>query len=128
MPEGRHGLIWIGEHHYSNPHEFLAEASRMGVSRKIKAVPKGFELGKTHVYLAHRFAVPTGALDDKGRPVMGPGVFSTFMPTGIDLVIADKDQVPAKAEKLAEQYGARVIQVVKAETAAPEAQTELPLH
>jgi hypothetical protein len=126
MPEGRHGLVWIGEAHYKCPSDFLAEAHRMGVSRKIKAVPKGFELGKTTVYLAHRFAVPTGAIDDKGQPVMGPGVFSTFCPTGIDLVIADAEKVPEKAEKLAEKYGARVIQVVKAQEAGDQA--ELPLH
>lgn len=145
MPEGRHGLVWIGETHYKGPGDFLSEAHRMGVSRKIKAIPKGFELGKTHVYLAHRFAVPnprlqrlaagemsglsTGeATELLNEPPRLPGVFSTFMPTGIDLVIADAENVPAKAEKLAEQYGARVIQVVKAEAVAPEAQTELPLH
>ena len=133
MPEGRHGLIWIGEMHYKTPQAYLEEAQKMGLSRKLKAVPKGFKLGETVVYLAHRFAVPNPKL--KGfsagalavvpgdatellkEPPMLPGVFSTFMPTGIDLVVADAEHVPERAAKLAEQIGdgARVIQVVQAE-------------
>ncbi len=129
MPEGRHGLIWIGEKHYKAPQEFLAEARKMGLSRKIKTVPKNFRLGETIVYLAHRCAVQTV---EHGTPLgdvqkMLPGVFSTFMPTGIDLVVADAENVPEKAEKLAEQYGARVIQVVRAPESNP-AQVELPLN
>ncbi len=124
IPEGRHGLIWIGERFYKKPQDFLDESNRMGVSRKIKTVPKGFELGVTFVYLAHRFAVPTGEVDDAGNPKMGPGVFSTFKPTGIDLVVADANQMPEKAERLSKQYGARVIQVVHGDGVAE--QLELP--
>lgn len=119
-PEGRHGLVWVGEGHYPTPEQFLEESRRMGVSRKIKAVPKGFELGKTVVYLAHRKAVPyVDEAEDlkRGGDVVGPtgwkaGVFSVFRPTGIDLVIDDERNVPERALKLAEQHGARIVKVV----------------
>jgi hypothetical protein len=136
MPEGRHGLIWIGEKFYPTPADYLAEARKMGLSRKIKAVPKGFKLGETVVYLAHRFAALKEKLDEHGNSVLDkhgepllngvPGVFATFRPTGIDLVVADADKVPEKAEKLAEQYGARVIQVVRSDQVQP--QPDAPLN
>src|SRR3990167_9422376 len=78
VPEGRHGLIWVGEGHYGTPAEFMAEARRMGVSRKIKAGPKGLELGKTIVYLAHRHT-PLKEIDvETGEAKRGPAIFSVF--------------------------------------------------
>jgi len=136
IPEGKHGLIWIGEGHYPTPEDFLAEARRMGLSRKIGALPKGFELGKTVVYLAHRKAIKvrpvldlasTPAPDNEDGPcIMSqvsktldepsflPGIFATFKPTGVDLVIADAEAVPERATKLAEQVGdgARIVKVI----------------
>ncbi len=124
IPEGRHGLIWIGEAHYPTPEGFLLEARRMGLSRKIGALPKGFKLGETVVYLAHRKAVAPAAgyvgSDDADAIVeqqFRPGIFATFKPTGVDLVIADENAVPEKAEKLAERIGdgARIVRVVAKE-------------
>jgi len=129
VPEGKHGLIWIGEKFYGTPEEFMLESRRMGVSRKIQKVPKGFELGKTWVYLAHRLTrlgdaevagLIEGQVDDKGEAVRGPAVFTVFKPTGIDLVIADENNVPEKVERMVEQYGARVIRVVPREPAEVE--------
>jgi hypothetical protein len=120
MPQGRHGLVWIGEAHYPTPESFLKEARTMGVSRKIKAVPNGFVLGQTVVYLAHRKAVEgpgDGTVDEDGRPknAFKPGVFSVFRATGIDLVINDEDAIPEKAMKLAERHGARIVKVIPEE-------------
>ena len=53
----RCGLIWIGEQHYKTPQEFMREAAKMGVSRRITAVPRDFEIGETWVLLGHRKAV-----------------------------------------------------------------------
>lgn len=142
IPEGRHGLIWIGEAHYPTPEDFLLEAQRMGLSRKIGALPKGFKLGETVVYLAHRKAVSVavrvgvgqtlhfssdGSTEpvlvnedgtrEKPEPSFRPGIFATFKPTGVDLVIADENAVPEKATKLAEKIGdkARIVRVVPKE-------------
>ena len=71
----RCGLIWIGEQHYKTPGEFMREAAKMGVSRRITAVPRDFEVGETWVLLGHRKAVEKacsecGDLPEPGNPDM----------------------------------------------------------
>ena len=57
LPMGRVGLIWVGEKFYPTPQDFCAEAEKMGISRRIPAVPNDFVLGETWVWLAHRKAI-----------------------------------------------------------------------
>lgn len=47
------GLLWIGAEHYDRPEAFNDEAARLGISRRIRAIPRGFEVGKSWVFLAH---------------------------------------------------------------------------
>lgn len=49
----RVGLLWVGEQFYPTPEAFAKEANEMGVSRRITTIPRGFELGKTWVFMAH---------------------------------------------------------------------------
>lgn len=102
----RAGLIWIGEQHYDTPQAFMREAARMGISRKIAAIPNGFEVGEHAIFLAHR----------KCRKVDGEweaGVFMAFKPTHIDLVIHDPDRVPDKAINIAKELGEDKVRIVK---------------
>lgn len=50
---GRAGLLWIGEKFYKTPAEFLREAADMGISRRISAIPRGFNILRTWILLAH---------------------------------------------------------------------------
>lgn len=93
-PDGKHGLLWIGNQFYT-PEEFIAEASVQGISRRISAVPRGFELGKTVVYLAH---VKAGrAIDTEDhrqtslfeQEVAVPAVFYVFIPERIEKIVTD---------------------------------------
>ena len=120
MPAGRHGLLWIGEGFYKTPADFVREATRLGISRKISAIPKDFVLGETWVYLAHRFAYPNA--DPEGKS--GPGVFTAFKPSRVDLVIDDENNIPERAVKLAEELGdgARIVRVERAQQ-----QLQLPM-
>ena len=109
---GRAGLIWVGERFYKTPAEFQAEASTLGISRRITAIPRGFELGKTWVMLAHPKAVPGSHADEEtlagygdavaeGRlteqeaidictkPVMTPGIFLVFKPSRIEQIVTE---------------------------------------
>jgi hypothetical protein len=148
MPEGKHGLLWIGGGYYKKPIDFMMEAQRMGISRKLPAVPRDFVLGETVVYLAHREAVsplvcsPGSSIPcvPKGTPRNAdgtvkdlPGIFTVFKPTGIDLVIEDENNVPERAQKLQERLqkqldegkGSGEVQLVKVIPVGEQA--DLPL-
>lgn len=134
----RAGLIWVGEKFYKTPEAFMDEAAAMGVSRRIKAVPRGFELGKDWVYLAHRKAIPV--IDDQvlGEvPVNGgggegfakavvetnpettklaysPGVITLFKPTAIEYVVKG-DETDEEISAL-EERGIQPVKVVNTES------------
>ena len=80
---GRAGLLWIGEGFYPTPRAFLEEATRMGISRRITAVPRDFQRGRTWVLCAHRSAIAPAA------PGADPtaAVFTLFRPTAVEYVI-----------------------------------------
>ncbi len=109
----RAGLIWVGNKYYS-PQTFAREAQEQGISKKVAAVPNGFEIGEHFIFLAHNHAVPN--LDDSDNPT-SPGVFMVFRPQRVDLVIDSADKIPDRARSIAERLGdkARLIQVIEGE-------------
>jgi hypothetical protein len=92
-PVGKVGLLWIGGQFYPMPAHWIREAQRLGISRRISAVPKNFKLGETFVFVAHREAIPTG----DGKYV--PAVFHVFKPQAIEYVVKD-DDTPEKLDAL----------------------------
>lgn len=46
-------IMLVGAGNYKTPHDFMDEARQMGISKRIPFIPKGLELGKTVLYLAH---------------------------------------------------------------------------
>lgn len=99
----RVGLIWIGTQFYPNPNSFQVEAAELGVSRRIHTIPRGFEVGKTWVFLAHpkvKENPPTKPGDDV---TWTPGVFRIFKPERIEKIITesqsqDKDEMAKLAK------------------------------
>jgi hypothetical protein len=85
----RAGLIWIGKAHYKTPAHFSLEATNMGISRRIPAVPRGFVVGKNWVFLAHPEVVP--GINEEGDEVLMPAVFTIFRPTAIELIVTDTE-------------------------------------
>lgn len=83
----RSGLIWIGKAHYPTPDHFDLEAETMGISRRISAVPKGFVVGRTWVFLAHPEAV--SGFGEGGEQVMLPAVVKAFRPTAIEKIVTE---------------------------------------
>lgn len=117
---GRFGLLWIGEAFYPTGDDFMAEAARQGVSRRISAVPKDFEVGKTWVMMAHRKAikgseivVATEESEDGLETVettWTAGIVTCFRPTAIEMILRQSD---ATAERIAkeEKRGISVVAV-----------------
>jgi hypothetical protein len=126
--EGRKaGLIWIGEKFYATPREFSVEAAAMGVSRRISVVPKDLVLGETWVALAHPKACDTHECEHGVKTISGaecedcpdglpvavinPGVFTMFLPTGIEYIVKG-DETEEELDRL-EERGFKLVRVVK---------------
>jgi hypothetical protein len=80
----RVGLLWVGAEYYPTPNDFTNEIARMGVSRRIRAVPKGIELGRTWVWFAH----PKVWFNVETNKWIG-GVFSCFRPRRIEQIVTE---------------------------------------
>ena len=115
----RAGLVWIGEKFY-DPDEWQAESEQMGVSRRIPAVPKGFEIGVHWVFVAHRKAVsaPCGCeYKDECELCRGvgwrmkPAIIQLFRPHRIEYVIKPDDP-PPKLERLVKR-GITLVNVIR---------------
>ena len=113
----RAGLLWVGGQFYATPGEFVAEAGRLGLSRRIAAIPRGFCVGETWVLLAHRQVVagPDGARQ--------PAIFAAFRPEAIEYVVK-ADDPPAKLKALAGR-GVTLVRIER--TAGPADEAAMPL-
>lgn len=153
VPPERAGLLWIGESFYKSPQEWLDEARRMGVSRRLSTIPRDFVLGETWVFVAHRKGIPvpchecegTGSIVTKrtdGTPLStlfeeaeeceacdGTGlvteaaIFHGFLPERIEYVCRG-DETPEELDRLAER-GFTLVRVQPDEEAGA---TAAPVH
>jgi len=146
-PPERAGLLWIGEAHYKAPADFLLETEmphpdgrKMGVSKRIATVPKGFKLSETWVFVAHPKAIvedcpkceavnsfSTAILNRcpqitaiaspicevcKGEEVIyRPAIFHAFQPTGLEYIVTGEE-----TNEDLDRLKARGITPVKVET------------
>lgn len=83
------GLIWVGEQFYPELKDFTEEAARQGISRRISGVPRGFELGKTWIALAHRKAYKDAHAQTDEKWVSA--IFMVFQPTAIEYVTTGEE-------------------------------------
>jgi len=129
------GLLWIGEAFYKTPNDFMGEGMMQGISRRLTAVPRGFEVGKHWVVLAHpkvpgaasceecsgtgvvgydnedcpeESAVPCPVCNGSGK-IPGPAIFTCFKPTAIEYVVKG-DETEEELDKL-EARGIRLVDV-----------------
>lgn len=111
----RAGLIWIGEAFYKTPEAFTAEAALMGVSRRIVAVPRGFVVGETYVYLGHRKAIHTiREVGEAGAEnVTLPGIITLFKPTAIEYILRPGEEDDADLLDSLEKRGIEAVKVIR---------------
>jgi hypothetical protein len=115
---GMAGLLWIGEQFYKTPSDFLEEADRLGISRRIHAVPRGLALGKTWILLAHIKAVSQPMQTTTGTVlVTTPGIFRMFKPTAIEYVLKG-DEAEEELERM-ESRGITLVKVQPKDLLAP---------
>jgi hypothetical protein len=98
---GKGGLLWIGLQFYPTIEAFEIEARTLGVSRRITAVPRGFEVGKTWLLFAHARGVikPSGPL----TAAYVPAIFRVWKPERLERIYVesqrDSDAVKADIER-----------------------------
>lgn len=113
---GKAGLLWIGEKFYKTPADFDKESTEMGVSRRVKAVPRGFKVGETWVLLAHPKTIEMPcteceadglraeeceACDGKGYRFLA-GIFKVWRPQRIEKILPESKRDSKEAQELIE--------------------------
>ncbi len=102
-------LLWIGARSYS-PAAFVDEAMRMGVSRRINAIPREFRIGETWVFLAHPRGLAASSFGADQQATAA--VIGVFKPTHVDLVIDNADAIPKEAKNLVDSHGPEHVRIV----------------
>jgi len=112
-------LIWIGEKHYATAAHFMLEAYKMGISRKLAAIPRDFVIGEDYVLIAHKNAIPDDvkfAIADQKKIedlVWEPGIFYVWRPAKVELVIDNENDIPEKALNIQKQHGEDKVEIIK---------------
>lgn len=116
-------IMLVGAGNYKTPQDFLEEAGRMGISKRIPFIPKDLELGKTFVYLAHpkacevkepvalqqAMAIVEGSETNQPRLLetekitKGLGIFCAFIPKRVEKLIWESELTDKKREQLEER-------------------------
>jgi len=110
--------MWVGTKFYT-PESFTHEAVKLGISKRISAVPRGLELGKTWVLIGQRQAA---LVENKGslfKTKPAPGIFYAFIPRRIEKIITDEQ---AKDDELVEALHKRGITPVVVPSNDPDHQ------
>jgi len=113
-------IMSVGEKYYKTPQDFVKEAMAMGISKRIPFIPKGLELGKTVIYLAHpkacevkepvvlqqAMAIVEEAQTNQPRLLetekvtKALGIFCAFIPKRVEKLIWESQATPEELEKL----------------------------
>lgn len=86
--ENKAGLLWVGEKFYSVD-SFTREAADLGISKRIKAIPRGFVAGKTWVFFAHMKGAMKVSEDDGNLFNMAPAIFMAARPRGFEKIVLE---------------------------------------
>jgi len=113
-------IMLVGAGNYKTPDDFLDEAHLMGISKRIPFIPKGLELGKTVVYLAHPKAceVKVPAVMQQAMAIVEEsetkqprlleaernekklGIFCAFIPQRVEKLLWESQATPQELEQL----------------------------
>jgi len=113
-------IMLVGAGNYKSTRDFMDEAHRMGISKRIPFIPREFELGSTVVYLAHpnacevkepvalqqALAIVEGSETNQPRLLetekitKGLGIFTAFIPQRIEKLVWESELTDDKREEL----------------------------
>jgi len=76
-------LMWVGYSGYPTIEEFVDEAERLGVSKRISRLPKGLVPGKSRILLAHDEGIQGDAV-----------IFGYFTVEGAEMIVKEREDRP----------------------------------
>ena len=100
-------MMWVGGEYTAS--SFIEEAGRLGVSKRIPAIPKDLKVGEHWIYLARLGLVGDSryrsldGIDGPPEKAKGPGIFYAFKPQKLVKVITQSQADAGDADKLREQ-------------------------
>jgi hypothetical protein len=118
-PKDQLGLLWVGGKYYPTAEDWSKEAAKLGVSKRIAAIPKGLKVGKSWVLVAHPEAIlvkkefPPGPGELLGKTEIAhkPGVFHAFVPQRVELVVTPSMEQEKWVKELVEKQGVTLVRV-----------------
>ena len=113
-------IMLVGAGYYKTPEDFLAEANQLGISKRIPFIPRGLDLGRTIVYLAHPKACEAMVapalqqamaiveesqtrqpkLMEAERKEKKLGIFCAFIPNRVEKLVWESELTDEKREQL----------------------------
>lgn len=90
-----HYLEWVGTGFYGTPEEFVKEAAKLGISRRLKSgVPRRLVVGKSIIFLAHKratFVYNRKSKDGRRREIVTPmpAIFMAFTVFNLEHICTD---------------------------------------
>lgn len=99
-------VMGVGDKFYT-PEKFIKEAQSMGVSKRIQAIPQGFEMCKTWILLTHSKA---GTILENDEVKSVPAVFYAFKPQRIEKLMKKSD-INEEIKKDFDKKGITIIEV-----------------
>jgi len=117
MSQEKYGLIWVGEAFYPTMDDWAIEAGKLGVSKRVNAIPKGVEIGVTWVLVAHPKGIPnpaakagTGLDEVSADDAFLPAICSAFRVKRIELIVTPSMQKEKWVRDLVKQ-GVTLVEV-----------------
>lgn len=97
-------LMWVGSEYTVD--SFSREARTLGISKRVPFIPNNFVVGTSWVFLAKQRIIPNSSQGwmpgmAEERRGFGPGVFTAFRPSAIELVL-DQSEVDAESDRVRE--------------------------
>jgi len=112
LEDGKAGLMWVGERYYTTE-SFIRESRLRSACKRISSIPRGFKVGETWIFLAHRKAARklvkekvNNALsleNEISKYIAIPGIFYAFRPQRIEMLIWKSEATEEKILELEER-------------------------
>ena len=112
-PHDKVGLIWAGERFYPKPEDWLKEATKLGASKRIPAIPKEFVPGKTFIFVAHPKAINKFVKKEGGHEELEttPGIIQGFTAKRVELIVTPGMKTAKWVKELVEKKNVKLVEV-----------------